>query len=118
MNHQSGKKKLNLKPSHRKSLLRNQTIHLITYGELISTKPRVKEVQRFAEKLVTLARSGNDFNTRRRAHALLPYKKDAVLKLLEEIAPRYVGRNGGYTRVIPMGKRQSDTATIAKLEWV
>ncbi len=118
MLHQSGRKKLNLKFSHRTSMLRNQVIHLITYGELISTKPRVKEVQRLAEKVVTLAREGNTFNARRRIHALLPYKREAVVKLFNDIAPKYVGRPGGYTRVIPLGKRQSDTAPIAKLEWV
>lgn len=98
--------------------MRNQTIHLITYGSLTSTKVTVKEVQRFAEKLVTIARVGNDFNTRRRIKALLPYKDDAILKLVNEIAPKYVTRPGGYTRIIPLGRRPSDTAYVAKLEWV
>lgn len=118
MMHQSGRKKLNLKSSHRNAMLRNQVIHLITYGQLITTKPRLKEVKRLAEKVVTLAREGNTFNARRRVQALLPYKKEAVLKLFNEIAPRYVDRPGGYTRLIPLGKRPSDTAPIAKLEWV
>jgi len=118
MRHQSGKRKLNLKPSHKKSMIRNQVIHLITYGHLISTKANVKEVQRFAEKMVTLARNGNDFNTRRRAKALLPYKEEALIKLFNEIAPKYTQRPGGYTRVISLGRRMSDTAPIAKLEWV
>ncbi len=118
MRHQNGRKKLNLKSSHRRSLLRNQVIHLITYDHLVSTKVRVKQVQRLAEKVVTIAREGNTFNARRRVHALLPYNKQAVIKLFSEVAPRYVDRPGGYTRVIPLGKRVSDTATIAKLEWV
>ena len=118
MRHQSGKRKLNLKSSHKKSLMRNQVIHLITYGNLTSTKVTVKEVQRFAEKLVTVAREGNTFNARRRAKALLPYKEEALVKLFTEIAPKYVSRPGGYTRVIPMGKRTSDTASVARLEWV
>lgn len=118
MMHQSGRKKLNLKSSHRKSLLRNQAIHLITYGHLTTTKARVKEVQRFAEKLVTIARDGNNFNARRRALSLLPYKEDALLKLFNTIAPQYVDRPGGYTRVIPLGRRPSDTAVMARLEWV
>lgn len=118
MRHQSGKRKLNIKSSHKKSLMRNQVIHLITYGHLTSTKTTVKEVQRFAEKLVTLAREGNNFNARRRAKAILPYKEEALVKLFTEIAPKYVSRPGGYTRVIPMGKRTSDTADIARLEWV
>src|ERR1700742_4759994 len=107
MMHQNGRVKLNLKPSHRKSLLRNQAIHLITFGFLVSTKARVKEVQRLVEKAVTLARQGNNFNARRRVHTLLPYKKEAVIKLFLDIAPKYVERQGGYTRVISLGKRPS-----------
>lgn len=118
MLHQSGKRKLNLKEPHRRALLRNQTIHLILNGCLTSTKTQVKAVQQLAEKVVTVARKGSDFNTQRRLRALLPYKQDAVVKLLKEIAPRYATRNGGYTRVISMGKRMSDTAKVARLEWV
>ena len=118
MNHQSGRKKLNLNAAHRRSLIRNQAILFITKGTLVTTKARVKEVQRFTEKLVTLARQGNNFNTRRRAKALLPYKDEALDKLFVEIAPRYVNRAGGYTRVIPLPRRISDTAVVAKLEWV
>ncbi len=118
MKHQSGKKKLNIKPSHKRSLMRNQVIHLIDYGHLVTTKTRVKEVKKLAEKLVTIARDGNTFNARRRAKQLLPYKDETLIKLFKEIAPRYVDRPGGYTRIIPLGKRISDTATIARLEWV
>lgn len=118
MKHQIGKKKLNVKASHRRSLLRNQVIHLIEYGHLVTTKARVKEVRKLAEKLVTIARKGNDFATRRKALILLPYKKSALDKLFIDIAPQYVERPGGYTRIIPMGRRVSDTAQIARLEWV
>lgn len=118
MIHQNGKKKLNLKPAHRRSLLRNQVIHLIMNDHLVSTKAHVKEVQRLAEKMVTLARKGSNFNNYRRAKMLLPYKDEALHKLFDDIAPKYTERPGGYTRVIPMGKRKSDTATIARLEWV
>jgi len=118
MVHQNGRKKLNCKAPHRRSLLRNQVIHLIKFGHLVTTKARVKEVRRLAERAVTLARDGNTFNARRRVHAMLPYDKKAVLKLFIEIAPQYVKRPGGYTRIIPLGKRMSDTATIARLEWV
>lgn len=118
MNHQKGRKKLNLKPAHRRSLLRNQVIHLITYGKLVSTKAQVKAVQRLAEKTVTVARVGNDFNARRRVKALLPYKEEALKRLFAEIAPKYVNRPGGYTRVIALGNRRSDTAAVARLEWV
>lgn len=118
MRHQKTRKKLNLKSSHKRSLLRNQVIHLITYGHLVSTKVRLKEVKKLAEKVVTIAREGNTFNARRRTKALLPYKNEAVIKLFTEIAPRYIDRPGGYTRIIPLGRRVSDTANMARLEWV
>lgn len=118
MNHQNGRKKLNLRASHRKALLRNQVIHLIENGSLKTTTARVKEVRRFAEKLVTLAKNGSDFNAIRRAKQLLPYKYSTVQKLFKEVAPKYVERPGGYTRIIPMGQRTSDTASISRLEWV
>jgi large subunit ribosomal protein L17 len=118
MNHQNGRKKLNLQSGHRRALLRNQVIVFIEHGHVVTTKARAKEVQRLAEKLVTVARQGNNFNARRRAKSLLPYKETALVKLFAEIAPRYVHRPGGYTRMIPLGQRMSDTATMAKLEWV
>lgn len=118
MKHQIGKKKLNLKSSHRRSMLRNQVIHLIEHGHLVTTKPRVKEVRKLAEKVVTLARKGNTFSIRRHVHSLVPYKQAAMDKLFVEIAPKYVERPGGYTRIIPMGRRVSDMAPIARLEWV
>ena len=85
---------------------------------LQTTKPRLKEVQKLAEKVVTLSRKGYDFNTIRRIKKILPYSSDAVKKVIKEIAPKYLDRPGGYTRVIPLGRRASDTAPIARLEWV
>jgi large subunit ribosomal protein L17 len=117
MRHLLDNKKLNLKFSHRIAMLRNQVITLITYGSLTTTKARAKEAQRLAEKLVTIAREGNVFNARRKAHSLLPYKEDALKKLFIDIAPRYTDRPGGYTRLIPLGRRISDTADMAKVEW-
>jgi large subunit ribosomal protein L17 len=118
MNHQIGRKKLNVKASHKRALLRNQVMLLIEKGHLVSTKARIKEVQKMAEKLVTLARKGNTFNVRRRAKMFLPYKDTVLDKLFVDIAPQYASRPGGYTRVIPLGRRISDTAPIARLEWV
>jgi large subunit ribosomal protein L17 len=118
MRHQNGRKKLNLKPAHKRAMLRNQLIFLIDYGHVVSTKACIKELRKFAEKLVTIAREGNSFNVRRRINALLPYKQDVALKLVNEVAPRYVDRPGGYTRIIPMGRRVSDTAELARIEWV
>lgn len=118
MRHQKGRKKLNVKPSHRRSLLRNQVTSFIVYGHLVSTKTNIKETKKLAEKVITIAREGNTFNARRRVQALLPYNDKAILKLFSEIAPRYTERPGGYTRIIPFGRRMSDGANIARLEWV
>jgi large subunit ribosomal protein L17 len=118
MKHQNGRRKLNMKPAHRKAVLRNQAISLIKNGSLKSTKIRVKEVQRFVEKLVTIAREGYNFNTIRRIKSKLPYDASAVKMLIAEIAPKYVDRPGGYTRLYSLGRRTSDTAPVARLEWV
>ncbi len=118
MRHRKSRGKLNLKPAHRRSLLRNQVIHLITYGSLKTTKAQARQVQQLAEKVVTIARRGGDFNNMRRVKQLLPYKDAAIRSLFKDIAPRYKERAGGYTRVLPLGTRVGDTATIAKLEWV
>ncbi|MDR3647369.1 MAG: 50S ribosomal protein L17 [Candidatus Babeliales bacterium] len=118
MRHQNGRKKLNLKGPHRLALLRNQVIQLIDKGHLVTTRAHIKEVQRIAEKLVTIARDGNNFNARRHVKSLLPYKEETVIKLFKEIAPKYTDRPGGYTRTIPMAQRISDTAKISRLEWV
>jgi large subunit ribosomal protein L17 len=118
MKHQNGRKKLNLKSEHRKALLRNQLIHFIKFGFLQTTKVKAKEVQKFAEKVVTISREGYNFNVIRRIKQMLPYDEKAVVKMIKEIAPKYVDRPGGYTRVIPLGRRASDTAPIARLEWV
>jgi len=118
MKHQNGRKKLNLKSDHRKALLRNQVIHLIKFGFLQTTKAKAKEVQRLAEKAVTISREGYNFNVIRRMKQMLPYDATAVTKLIKEIAPKYINRPGGYTRVVPLGRRVSDTAPIARLEWI
>ena len=118
MNHQKDRKKLNLSAKHRSALLRNQVISLILHGHITTTKARAKETRRFAERMVTLARKGNNFNNRRRAKQMLPYNDDALNKLFVEIAPRYTERPGGYTRIYSLGRRPSDTAEIARLEWV
>ena len=118
MKHQNGRRKLSVKPAHKKALVRNQAIHFIKNGVLQTTKTRAKEVQTFVEKTVTIARQGQDFNTIRRIRQILPYDQDTVMKLIKEVAPKYVDRPGGYTRLISLGQREGDTAKVARLEWV
>ncbi len=118
MKHQKSRRKLNLSADHRKAFIRNQTMHLIMYGSLTTTHARTKEVRIFAEKLVTVAREGLNFNNWRRAEMMLPYSKKCLEKLFKEVAPQYVTRPGGYTRIHILPHRLSDTAKIARLSWV
>ncbi len=118
MRHLSSKNKLNMKSSYRKAYLRNQVINLINYGHITVTLQGAKEIRRMAEKMVTLAAKGNDFNTRRRAKQILPYSEVALEKLFKELAPQYVTRPGGYTRILRLGRRPSDSASMARLQWV
>jgi len=118
MRHLSSKKKLNMKSSYRKAYLRNQVINLINYGHITVSLQGAKEIRRMAEKMVTLAAKGNDFNTRRRAKQILPYSEEALEKLFKEVAPQYVTRPGGYTRILRLGRRASDSASMARLQWV
>ena len=118
MRHLSGKKKLNMKESYRKAFLRNQVIHLINYGHITTTLRTAKETRKLAEKVVTIAAKGNTFNGRRRVQQLLPYSEKAILKLFKEVAPQYTDRPGGYTRILRLGHRPSDTASMARLQWV
>lgn len=118
MRHLRDHRKLNLKSSHRKAYLRNQVIHLINYGYITTSLAAAKEVRRFAEKMVTLAAKGSDFNTIRRAKQLLPYSEVALKKLFSDVAPQYVSRPGGYTRILRLGRRPSDSASMARLQWV
>jgi len=118
MNHQNGKKKLNFSSKHRKALLRNQSIHFIKFGILRTTSARVKEVRRVVEKIVTLAKGGDSMLIKRRIMKELPYDKSILKKLIEEIAPKYSMRPGGYTRIYRLPQRIQDTASISQLSWV
>ena len=118
MRHLNDRRKLNMKSSYRKAYLRNQVIHLINYGHITISLAGAKEVRRLAEKVVTVAKHGADFNARRKALQMLPYSKPALDKLFTDIAPQYTQRPGGYTRILRMGVRPADTAQMARLQWV
>ncbi|WP_029166056.1 50S ribosomal protein L17 [Aminiphilus circumscriptus] len=102
--------------SHRKAMLSNLAAGLFIHGRISTTFMRAKEVQRVAEKLITRARGGS-LHDRRLVISKMPYKA-AVLKLFDEIAPRYAGRPGGYTRIIKTGFRMGDASPTAILELV
>ena len=117
MRHQKKTVKLGRTASHRDALLANQVCSLIEHTRITTTLAKAKAVRPLAEKLVTIAKKGT-LHARRIALAYLHHNEDAVRKLFAEVAPRSAARNGGYTRIIKMGPRQSDSAPMAFIEWV
>lgn len=111
-----GYKKLGRNSAHRRSMLRNLVTDLLREGSIQTTDMRAKEAARQAEKLITIAKKG-DLHARRQALAYL-FSEDVVTKLFEEIAPKYEGRNGGYTRRLKLGPRQGDNAEVVLVELV
>lgn len=116
MRHKYGHRKLQRTSSHRAALLRNMAAALIKHEQITTTTAKARELRPYAEKLITLAKRGG-LSNRRLAHARL--LDDAQLvKLFDVLAARYAGRDGGYTRIIKAGFRQSDAAPIAVIELV
>ena len=116
MRHQKKTVKLGRTASHRDAMLANQVCSLIEHKRIKTTLAKAKAVRPLAEKMVTLGKRG-DLHARRLAAGYLG-QKDAVKKLFAEIAPRAADRKGGYTRIIKLGQRLSDSAPMAYIEWV
>ena len=116
MRHKHGYRKLGRTSSHRKALLKNLSIALIASGKIETTLPKAKELQSYFEKLLTKART-NDSIAHRLVFSHLQHK-ESVKKLVKEIAPKYVGKNGGYTRIIKTRVRTGDAAPMAFIELV
>lgn len=116
MRHQKKTVKLGRTTAHRDALLANQVCSLIEHKRIKTTLAKAKAVRPFAEKMVTLGKRG-DLHARRLAAGYLG-QKEAVKKLFAEIAPGAASRKGGYTRIIKLGRRPSDSAPMAYIEWV
>ncbi len=113
MRHRKAGRKFKRSPSHRRMLLRNLATALFEHGRIQTTQAKAKELQPFAEKLITLAKDGWNLNNFRRALAVLTSKKVAF-DLFKEIGPRFQGRTGGYTRIYKLAHvRQGDAAPMA-----
>jgi large subunit ribosomal protein L17 len=113
MRHQKAGRKFKRSPSHRRMLLRNLATALIEHGRIETTLAKAKELQPYAEKLISLSRNGFELNNFRRVLAVLT-KKDVAFKLFNEIGPRFKGRPGGYIRIYKLAKvRQGDAAPMA-----
>ncbi len=116
MRHHRAGKKLGRDASHRKALYANLAGSLIEHGRIKTTEAKAKAVKPFAEQMITLGKRG-DLHARRLALAELR-SQDVVHVLFAEVAPRFVDRPGGYTRIVKLGPRQGDAADMVYLELV
>ena len=117
MRHQRQRYQLSRSSSHRKALLMNLVKEVVDHERIRTTEAKAKAVRPEVEKLITLAKRG-DLHARRQALAALGQDKFVVYKLFEEIAPRYAERPGGYTRILKLGPRRSDSTEMVFLELV
>ncbi len=117
MRHRKTRHKLSRSPAHRKALLRNLCKEVIDHERIKTTEAKAKAVKPEVEKLITLAKRG-DLHARRQALATLGQDKFVVYKLFEVVAPRYTSRPGGYTRILKLGPRRSDSTEMVLLELV
>ena len=116
MRHRNGLRKLNRTSSHRLAMLRNMSVSLLKHEAIKTTLPKAKELRRVVEPIITLAKEPTVAN-RRLAFARLR-DREMVVKLFNELGPRYKARNGGYTRILKAGFRPGDNAPIAYMELV
>ncbi len=116
MRHRHGLRKLNRTSSHRLAMLRNLTNALLRYEAIRTTVPKAKELRRVVEPIITLAKNPTVAN-RRLAFARLG-DREMVVKLFNELGPRFQARPGGYTRILKAGFRPGDNAPIAYVELV
>ncbi len=116
MRHNKAHRRLNRSVSHRKAMLANMAVSLITHEQIKTTLPKAKELKPYMDKLITLGKRG-DLHARRQALAKLP-DQAAVQKLFDTLADRYAERAGGYTRVLKAGFRYGDAAPMAFIELV
>ena len=116
MRHRVAGKKLGRSPAHRKALLRNLVTALLQYEAVKTTDAKAKELKRWGDRMITLGKAGT-LHARRRAAVVL-CRASVVKKLFDELAPRYATRAGGYTRVVKLGVRAGDAASISMVELV
>ncbi len=116
MRHRTSGRQLNRNSSHRSAMWRNMAISLVEHELIRTTLPKAKELRRFAEPLITLAK--NDSVANRRLAFNRTRSKEAVGKLFNELGPRYKERPGGYIRILKCGFRPGDSAPMAFVELV
>jgi len=114
MRHRKSGVKLNRTSSHRTAMFRNMVTSLFKYGRIKTTDPKAKELRRWADQLITLAKRG-DLHARRQAMAIIQ-EKGVVHKLFNDAPIRFASTSGGYTRLVKIGIRKGDAATLSMVE--
>ena len=110
-------RKLGRDNKHRRSMLSTLTKQVITNESITTTETRAKEVRKFVDKMITYGKKG-DLVSRRKAYAFFHNDKAVVEKVFNDLAKRYEGRNGGYTRIVKFQERKGDDALVVVLELV
>ena len=116
MRHRHGLRKLNRTSAHRTAMFRNMANALIQHGAIKTTLPKAKELRKVVEPLITIAKTPSLANRRLAFDRLRD--RDSVVKLFDEIGPRYASRPGGYCRILKWGFRAGDCAPMALMELV
>ena len=116
MRHRKAGIKLNRTTSHRNAMFRNMVTSLFKYDRIRTTDAKAKELRRWADRLITLAKRG-DLHARRQALSIM-MEKDIVHKLFEEASGRFGDTPGGYTRITKLGMRPGDSASVSLIELV
>jgi large subunit ribosomal protein L17 len=116
MRHLKKGRKLNRSPSHRLAMLRNMATSLLRHDRITTTDAKAKELRRWADWLITLGKAGT-LHARRRALAFVQ-DKAVVARLFNELGPRFQNRNGGYTRIVKVGRRRGDAAPLSVIELI
>ena len=116
MRHRNGLRKLNRTSEHRAAMFRNMAVSLLKHEAIKTTLPKAKDLRRIVEPLITLAKEATVANRRLAFDRLRD--RDIVVKLFNELGPRFATRPGGYTRILKMGFRVGDNAPMAYVELV
>ena len=114
MRHRLGLRKLNRTSAHRLAMLRNMAVSLLRHEAIKTTLPKAKELRRVVEPLITLGKNPTVANRRLAFNRLRD--REIVVKLFDELGPRFANRQGGYTRILKMGFRVGDNAPLAYME--
>lgn len=125
MRHRNAHRKLGRISAHRTALLRNQAEALLAHEKIETTVPKAKELRPYVERLITIAKRGVKANdpkgvslSARRLVMRDVLNETVVTKLFDEIAPRFMERPGGYTRILKLGARRGDAAEVAQIELI